>query len=105
MSSVIPLETESEVVICPACGGGNPHDAVFCGNHECHKALGEFRYVLEELDARHQPKRDRKTGRCGHGVYCHPAIYHYPYGLSGLAFGLYASSPTTILKIAKINLI
>lgn len=38
-------------ILCPACGGENSADAVFCGNHECHKALGEFRYVLEELDA------------------------------------------------------
>lgn len=37
--------------ICPACGGENPQDAVFCGNHECHKALGEFKYALEELYA------------------------------------------------------
>jgi uncharacterized membrane protein len=37
---------------CPACGGENPADAVFCGNHECHKALGEFKYVLEELQAK-----------------------------------------------------
>ena len=27
----------------------NPADAVFCSSHECHKALGEFKYVLEEL--------------------------------------------------------
>jgi len=38
-------------LICPACGGENPADAVFCGNHACHKALGEFKYVLEELMA------------------------------------------------------
>ena len=37
------------IVICPACGGENPAEAVFCENHECHKALGEFKYVLEEL--------------------------------------------------------
>lgn len=37
---------------CPACGGQNPADAVFCGNHACHKALGEFRYVAEEIAAR-----------------------------------------------------
>jgi len=43
-------EPES-IVICPACGGENPEDAVFCGNHQCHKALGGFRYVLEELSA------------------------------------------------------
>lgn len=36
---------------CPACGGENPADAIFCGNPECHKALGEFRYVLEVLNA------------------------------------------------------
>jgi len=27
----------------------NPPNAVFCANHECHKALGEFKYVEEEL--------------------------------------------------------
>jgi uncharacterized membrane protein len=36
-------------VTCPACGGVNPPEAVFCGNPGCHKALGEFRYVREEL--------------------------------------------------------
>jgi uncharacterized membrane protein len=34
---------------CPACGGENAHDAVFCLNPACGKALGGFRYVLEEL--------------------------------------------------------
>lgn len=29
-----------------------PADAVFCANPECRKALGEFRYVNEELDDR-----------------------------------------------------
>jgi len=37
--------------ICPACGGSNEHEAVFCANPECHKALGDFKYVLEELRA------------------------------------------------------
>ncbi len=41
----------SVTLVCPACGGENPVDAVFCANHSCHKALGEFRYVLEELMA------------------------------------------------------
>lgn len=40
---------EKDTVICPACGGTNSEDAVFCANSECHKALGEFNYVLEEL--------------------------------------------------------
>ena len=41
-----------KTIICPMCGGENPEDAVFCGNHLCHKALGEFKYVLEELQAK-----------------------------------------------------
>jgi hypothetical protein len=36
---------------CPMCGGENTQDAVFCANPECHKALGDFRYVEEELRA------------------------------------------------------
>lgn len=43
------LTAHDGVIVCPACGGVNPKDAVFCGNPECHKALGEFKYVLEEL--------------------------------------------------------
>jgi uncharacterized membrane protein len=38
-------------VVCPACRGANPPDAVFCANPACRKALGEFRYVREELVA------------------------------------------------------
>lgn len=34
---------------CPACGYENPADVVFCQEPQCHKALGEFRYVNEEL--------------------------------------------------------
>lgn len=44
-----PEFSDADTLICPACGGYNPVDAVFCGNHACHKALGEFKYVLEEL--------------------------------------------------------
>jgi uncharacterized membrane protein len=29
----------------------NPADAVFCGNTACHKALGEFAYVAEQITA------------------------------------------------------
>jgi uncharacterized membrane protein len=39
----------SDAIVCPACGGANVPDAVFCGNPACHKALGDFRYVHEEL--------------------------------------------------------
>lgn len=42
---------EPAPLTCPVCGGENPHDAVFCGNPQCKKALGDFKYVLEELRA------------------------------------------------------
>jgi uncharacterized membrane protein/fucose permease len=55
ITSTNPVHFDSAVpegiVICPACGGENREDAIFCGNHQCHKALGGFRYVLEELSA------------------------------------------------------
>ncbi len=46
-----PTETlpDKAAHICPACGGANAADAIFCANPECHKALGEFRYVREEI--------------------------------------------------------
>ncbi|MFL6208311.1 MAG: DUF1003 domain-containing protein [Pyrinomonadaceae bacterium] len=37
---------------CPACGGANDEDAIFCANPVCHKALGPFAYVQEELHAK-----------------------------------------------------
>jgi uncharacterized membrane protein len=40
---------DTNALICPACGGVNDAHAVFCKNPACHKALGEFRYALEEL--------------------------------------------------------
>jgi uncharacterized membrane protein len=40
-----------DAIVCPACGGENPADAIFCANPACHKALGEFDYILEEFDA------------------------------------------------------
>jgi hypothetical protein len=41
----------AEMVVCPVCGTANDPDAVFCSNSGCGKALGEFRYVGEELAA------------------------------------------------------
>lgn len=54
--------------ICPACGGANPAAAVFCANPNCHKALGEFRYVREELlleAAWHENLAERVVGWIG----------------------------------------
>ena len=43
--------TVPETRACPACRTENPADAVFCGNQGCHKALGEFAYVAEQINA------------------------------------------------------
>jgi uncharacterized membrane protein len=56
-------------VKCPACGGENSADAIFCANPECHKALGDFRYVTEEIKREtkpHQEIADRVTSFIGH---------------------------------------
>jgi hypothetical protein len=42
---------DEPMIICPACGKQNSAEAVFCVNAQCHKALGEFKYVGEELRA------------------------------------------------------
>ena len=58
----------AERITCPVCGGVNPPDAVFCGNPACHKALGGFRFVREELrDATswHESLADRVTAFVG----------------------------------------
>jgi len=44
-------ETTVTGITCPVCRMDNPADAVFCGNAACHKALGEFAYVAEQLSA------------------------------------------------------
>ena len=43
------LPLQHDPITCPMCGSQNPPDAVFCANPQCHKSLGEFKYVLEEL--------------------------------------------------------
>lgn len=111
-------------ISCPACGGENPPDAVFCGNHECHKALGEFRYVLEELNAaKHwlEHVADRVTEFAGrpHFVTLHviwfgiwilansglvgflKAFDEYPYSLLGIVLAVEAVFITGFLLISQ----
>ena len=111
-------------ILCPACGGENPADAVFCGNHDCHKALGEFRYVLEELDAARgwvEHVADRVTEFTGrpHFVTVHVAWFAvwmavnsgmiamvgffdaYPFGLLGLILAIEAILVTGFLLISQ----
>jgi uncharacterized membrane protein len=42
---------KSRSIVCPSCGQANATEDVFCANSKCHKALGEFKYVGEELRA------------------------------------------------------
>lgn len=53
--TVVPVtpahdRTSGSPIQCPACGGANDSNAIFCANAACHKALGGFSYVLEELE-------------------------------------------------------
>ena len=59
-------------VTCPKCGGENSHDAVFCANPHCGKALGEFRYVNElvrDADRWYEKASSRIASFVSHPVY------------------------------------
>ena len=59
----------SPSITCPACGGTNASDAIFCANPDCRKALGEFRYVQEEFSAEsrwHETVAARVAAFVGH---------------------------------------
>lgn len=110
--------------ICPACGGANAHDAVFCANAACHKALGEFAYVAEEIAARlnwiHR-LADRVSHWVGqpHFVTVHIVWFGlwalvnstwlgahwvfdaYPYGLLGIVLAVEAALITSLLLISN----
>ena len=112
-----------EPIICPGCGGANPHDAIFCGNPACHKALGEFRYVREELGAAtrwYELVADRVATFVGrpHFLAIHAfwfAIWiaantglvvmvrfdEYPFGLLGIILAIEAIFITGILLISN----
>jgi low affinity Fe/Cu permease len=48
---VQPPNAPTAALVCPACGGANDTNAVFCAHAACGKALGPFDYVREELAA------------------------------------------------------
>lgn len=111
-------------IICPACHGENPGDAVFCANPACHKALGEFRYVIEEVRAesswitRLADRINSFTGR-PHFVTAHLVWFAvwillnssliaattvfdpYPYGLLGIVLAIEATLITSFLLISN----
>jgi uncharacterized membrane protein len=60
------------VLHCPACGGTNAPDAVFCADSACHKALGPFEYAGEVLELRarwHERLAERVVAWVGHGAF------------------------------------
>jgi uncharacterized membrane protein len=113
-----------DIIICPACGGVNSGDAVFCGNHQCHKALGEFKYVLEELQAKKnwvEKLADKVTSFIAkpHFIIIHmiwfsiwilanegylgllPNFDQYPYSLLGIILAIEAVFITGFLLISQ----
>lgn len=80
---------------CPVCGGDNPADAVFCGNPACHKALGDFRYVTEEMQKTrraHEKLADRISEFIGHPYFL---VVH------SMWFVLWVAVNTGFLMIAR----
>lgn len=109
---------------CPACGGDNAPDAVFCAHPACGKALGEFRYVREVVRGRsrwHERVADRVVAFVGqsHFFLVHGGWFvlwiavntgivalarpfdAYPFGLLGLLLGIEAILLTGFLLISQ----
>jgi uncharacterized membrane protein len=92
-------------VICPACTTVNAPEAIFCSNSACHKALGDFPYVRETLQARlkwHERLADRVSAFVGtpyflliHAIWF--IIWMVVNAMSGLAFDQYPFNLLAIL--------
>ena len=114
----------SETITCPACGGVNPGDAVFCAGPACRKALGGFRFVREELAAVsrwHERTADRVATFVGtpHFLAVHAVWFviwvaintgivavmarfdEYPFGLLGIILAIEAIFITGFLLISN----
>jgi uncharacterized membrane protein len=117
-------EDAAPPIVCPVCGGSNAGDAVFCANPACGKALGEFRYALEEIarTARwHETLAERVTAFIGHPYYVavHMVWFalwvavntgivvmahrfdEYPFGLLGILLSIEAIFITGFVLIAQ----
>ena len=98
---------EAQQLICPVCHGSNPPDAVFCGNPDCLKALGEFDYVIEELRAKSswiQRVADRVNAFAGHPHFITVHLLWFMLWIllnSSLlaAFGMFDAYPYSLLGI------
>jgi uncharacterized membrane protein len=109
---------------CPACGGENDATAVFCAHTGCHKALGEFAFVNEEL-AQRRTRLERAADRVArftahpHFITLHVAWFGawillnsglvaavavfdgYPYSLLGILLAVEAILITGFLLISQ----
>jgi uncharacterized membrane protein len=114
----------SETITCPTCGGVNPGDGIFCAGPACRKALGEFRFVREELAAVsrwHERLADRITAFVGtpHFLAVHAVWFliwlaintglvavmvrfdEYPFGLLSIILAIEAIFITGVLLISN----
>lgn len=112
------------VIKCPRCGGENPADAVFCGNPDCGKALGDFLFAAEELEKEskvHERIADRVASFIGNpyfivihavwfllwvaintGLITMSARFDdYPFGLLGIILSIEAIFITGFLLISQ----
>lgn len=111
-------------ITCPRCGGENPPDGVFCGNPDCRKALGEFKYSAEEIDREsrfHERIADRVAAFIGNPYFIvlHAVWFllwvaintgvitmsvrfdNYPFGLLGIILSIEAIFITGFLLISQ----
>jgi uncharacterized membrane protein len=89
-SEIAPARGE---IPCPACGHRNAGDAVFCA--ECHKSLGPFRFVREELDAL-DSRYEKLAGRVARFV----AQPHF-FVTHLLWIGFWVAANTGIVMVAR----
>jgi uncharacterized membrane protein len=111
-------------IICPDCGKENASEAVFCASARCHKALGEFTYVLEELKAEtrwHEALAEKVSSFIGNpsffvvhafwfaiwvaintGIFALVQAFDtYPFGLLGIILSIEAIFITGFLLISQ----
>jgi uncharacterized membrane protein len=116
--------TESAAIVCPGCGGTNDANAVFCAGAKCGKALGEFRYVIEEIDRERSGIEKlahhvaQLSGRphfvtlhlvwfgiwilCNSGLIAAFAVFdEYPFGLLGIILAVEATLISLFLLISN----
>jgi uncharacterized membrane protein len=111
-------------ILCPACHGENPPDAVFCHHPACHKALGEFHFVTEDVAAQStvlEKLADKITYFTGHphfvtvhvlwfsfwilinsGLIAVGNVFDvYPYSLLGIILSIEAILITSFILISQ----